>query len=61
MTDYTGDLKEGDRFRFEKATVEARKISKPELFQFSSSHKGKRIKCSKSGILYVDKVWDKRK
>jgi len=61
MTDYTTKLKEGDRLRFEKVTVEARKITEPVVFQRSKTHKGMRVVCSKTGIIYVDKAWKIKK
>jgi hypothetical protein len=55
--DYTRELSEGDRLRFEHATVEARKITNPTVISGSGSHRTQRVVCSKSGILFVDKPW----
>ncbi len=57
MTDLTGTLNEGDRFRFEAITVTARKIGKPQKIQNTKTHRSQRIKCSGNGIVIVDKPW----
>lgn len=57
MVDRTKDLSPGDRFRFGKVTVQARKMSVPQVIQMSNNHRGKKVVCSKSGFVFVDKEW----
>ena len=57
MVDLTMELKTGDRFRFEKAIVEARKITQPMIIQGSKTHRTKRVICDKSGSIFIDKEW----
>ena len=55
--DYTDKLKEGDRFRFEKATVQARRMSKVKILTGSGKHKTHQVVFSHNGLIFIDKSW----
>ena len=55
--DYTDKMKEGDRLRFDKATVQARKMSKVKILQGSGHHKTHQVVFSHNGIIFIDKSW----
>ena len=58
MTDYTGTLNAGDRFRFQSATVTARKIKiEKQPIPNKKKHRAQRAKCQSDGFIYVDKPW----
>ncbi len=58
MTDFTANLKEGDKFRFKGASVTARKISKPTVKQIKNSHKTQTVTCRGDGYIVVNKTWE---
>ncbi len=56
MTDKTEYLKEGDRFRFQQITVEARKFDPKGQSQGSGAHRASKYVITR-GKLYVNKTW----
>ena len=58
MTDLTGTLQEGDRFRFQQIIVTARKIDlKKTPISNKKQHRAQRAICRRDGFVFVDKPW----
>lgn len=57
MVDITNSLKAGDRFKFEKIVVSARKIQKPRTTSGSGRHRTMQTICERDGLIFVDKTW----
>ena len=56
MVDKTEYLKEGDRFRFQQITIEARKFVDKGLVAGTGSHRARRFVIHR-GKLHVNRTW----
>jgi len=51
-------LSEGDFILFDKAIVEARKITEKKKFKGSNAHNKQRAVCQHNGLFILDKEWE---